>query len=151
MLDEVHASPRTPKDATQPQTRLGSPTHPRLQNSSFSPAKWWARFLTSSLATPPLSISKRRIQAPGTIRMNEAEKRVKILEVFHETVRFRLFFVVVVVVGFFLSFRLSRSFPCPHFSAVSTLTNGQKDFFTVRLGSIRTKRATWRTLLFVDS
>jgi len=42
--------------------------------------------------------------------MNEAEKRVKILEVFHETVRLSLLFLVGSL-GF-----LSLAFPCSYFA-----------------------------------
>jgi len=77
--------------------------------------------------------------------MNEAEKRVKILEVFHETVSVGPF--LVDSLGFYC---LSRS-RVPILLAVSTLTNEQKDFFTVRSGSIQTNQPTQWTSLYVDS
>ena len=59
--------------------------------------------------------------------MNEAEKRVKILEVFHDTVRLcfssgSFEFSALAIPVFLVSI------------AVLTPTSGQKDFFTVRSG-----------------
>lgn len=121
MLDEVHASPRTPKDATQPQTRLGSRNSPstpkffllsRKMVGSF-PHCFFSDATSEHFETSDLGSRHDSNERGGETRQDSRGiPRNGALQT--------LLFFVVVVVGFFLSFRLSRSFPCPHFSAVST-------------------------------
>ena len=67
--------------------------------------------------------------------MNEAEKRVKILEVFHDTVCLNFPNARIIVAS------SAAMFPFPR--RASTLTRGQKDFFTVRSGPIWNKQAQY--------